>query len=416
MSSTASKDLVGPIAIPLRPGFSSWQISGTKFDIDNKYKLIRSIGTGAYGVVVSAEDTKTGKKVAIKKIPNAFNDLTDALRILREIKLMRHFNHENIVAIYDLGPPEALAVYEDVYIISELMETDLHRIIYSRQELSDDHLQYFLYQMLVALKYIHSAHTIHRDLKPSNILLNADCSLKICDFGLARGIESEDTPELTEYVVTRWYRAPEVMLSCQQYSKAIDVWATGCIYAELLGTKPLFPGDDYIHQLKLIVSALGSPSPDDMDFIKSSRARAFIEKQTGQPKTPWSTLFPKANAQALDLLDKMLAFNPDKRITVDEALKHPYVSSLHSEEDEPLCEAHFDFSFENQTLDKPTLQRLMFEQTLAFHPEAAEASRKYIPKPGAASPAPAPAPAAKASSTTGSTGGGSSSSSGAARK
>jgi serine/threonine protein kinase len=175
-------------------------------------------------------------------------------------------------------------------------------------------MQYFVYQMLVALKYIHSAEVIHRDLKPSNILLNADCSLKICDFGLARGLDAEET-SLTEYVVTRWYRAPEIMLACQEYSKAIDVWAVGCIYAELLGTKPLFPGDDYIHQLKLIVDVLGSPSEDDMTFIKSARARSFMQKQAGKPKQAWSSLFPKASAVGLDLLDKMLTFHPSKRVS-----------------------------------------------------------------------------------------------------
>lgn len=165
---------------------------------------------------MSAENTSTGDKVAIKKVPNAFNDLTDALRILREIRLMRHFDHENLLPIADLGVPESINSFEDIYIISPLLETDLHRIIYSRQELSDDHLQYFLYQMLCALKYIHSAAVIHRDLKPSNVLLNSDCSMKICDFGLARGIATVDQTKaqadeggegsLTEYVVTRWYR------------------------------------------------------------------------------------------------------------------------------------------------------------------------------------------------------------------
>lgn len=143
--------------------------------MQSHYRLIRAVGTGAYGVVVSAEDTRTGRKVAIKKVPNAFHDLTDALRILREIRLLRHFNHENIVALVDLGPPESLNNFEDVYIFSELVETDLHRIIYSRQELTDEHVAYFIYQMLVAVKYMHSAQVLHRDLKPSNILLNADC-------------------------------------------------------------------------------------------------------------------------------------------------------------------------------------------------------------------------------------------------
>ena len=251
--------------------------------------------------------------------------------------------------------------------MSELLETDLHRIIYSRQSLTDEHLQFFIYQILVALKYMHSANVIHRDLKPSNILLNADCTLKICDFGLARGVDVEN-PDLTEYVVTRWYRAPEIMLSTTEYTKAIDVWAVGCILAELLGTKPLFPGDDYIHQLRLIVDILGSPTEEDMEFIRSDRARTFMKKQSGKPTVSFSKLFPLASPNSIDLLTKMLMFNPSKRITVDEALNHPYFVSLHSEEDEPLCSTIFDFSFENLRLDKLTLQSLMLDQIEAFHP------------------------------------------------
>ena len=172
----------------------------------------------------------------------------------------------------DILPPASLDEFEDVYIISDLMETDLHRIIYSRQPLSDDHVQYFLYQILRALKYMHSANVLHRDLKPSNLLLNSNCDLKVCDFGLARGVEpGEDNMELTEYVVTRWYRAPEIMLSCQEYTKAIDVWSVGCIFAELLGRKPLFPGDDYIHQLQIICDKLGTPSDEELNFVTSEK-------------------------------------------------------------------------------------------------------------------------------------------------
>lgn len=125
------------------------------------------------------------------------------------------------------------------------METDMHRVIYSRQDLTDDHIQYFMYQLLRGCLYIHSANIIHRDLKPSNLLLNKNCDLKVCDFGLARGYE-ESTTTLTEYVVTRWYRAPEVILNASHYSNALDVWSIGCIFAELLGRAPLFPGDDYL--------------------------------------------------------------------------------------------------------------------------------------------------------------------------
>lgn len=129
-------------------------------------------------------------------------------------------------------------------------------------------------QILRGLKYVHSANVLHRDLKPSNLLLNASCDLKICDFGLARTAAEKST--MTEYVVTRWYRAPELLLSCEQYTAAIDVWSVGCIMAELLGRRPLLPGKDYVDQLKLIIKTLGAPTEDDLTFITSQKARAYI--------------------------------------------------------------------------------------------------------------------------------------------
>lgn len=175
-----------------------------------------------------------------------------------------------------------------------------------------------MYQALRGLKCIHSANVIHRDLKPSNLLVNSDCALKICDFGLARGIMQDNDPptgELTEYVVTRWYRAPEIMLACRKYEKAIDIWALGCIFAELLGRKPLFPGDNYIHQLKLIVDVLGNPIEEDTKFITSEKALKFINGLPKKAATNFQSMFPKANPLAIDLLTKMLTFNPSKRYT-----------------------------------------------------------------------------------------------------
>jgi mitogen-activated protein kinase 1/3 len=179
------------------------------------------------------------------------------------MKLLRYFNHENIISILDIQKPRNYETFTEVYLIQvytvdglqigspllkqrqELMETDMHRVIRT-QDLSDDHCQYFIYQTLRALKAMHSANVLHRDLKPSNLLLNANCDLKVCDFGLARSAASteDNSGFMTEYVATRWYRAPEIMLTFKEYTKAIDVWSVGCILAEMLSGKPLFPGKD----------------------------------------------------------------------------------------------------------------------------------------------------------------------------
>eukprot|EP00611_Tribonema_gayanum_P019733 TRINITY_DN3474_c1_g1_i1.p1 TRINITY_DN3474_c1_g1~~TRINITY_DN3474_c1_g1_i1.p1 ORF type:complete len:450 (-),score=158.10 TRINITY_DN3474_c1_g1_i1:463-1812(-) len=314
--------------------------AGTDFELDVKYEMIKPIGHGAYGVVISAINHENNSKVAVKKIPGAFEDLIDAKRIVREIRLLRHFNHENVIKIVDILPPPSLNDFEDVYIISELMETDLHRVIYSRQKLTDEHIQYFLYQLLCALKYIHSASVLHRDLKPSNVLLNANCDLKLCDFGLSRGVTGEhDTVDLTEYVVTRWYRAPEIMLSVQNYNEAIDVWSVGCIFGEMLGRKPLFPGNDYIHQLKLITKLIGKPAEADLWFVSNPRARRFM---LGLPDTAPADLaarFPEASADGIVLLSRMLTLDSAKRISVADALAHPYLASLHDATLEPLADS-----------------------------------------------------------------------------
>merc|ERR1712003_578088 len=193
-------------------------------------------------------------------ISNAFENVVDAKRMLREIKLLRHLQHENIVKIKDILPPPTRDVFKDMYILYELMDTDLHQIIRSSQPLSDEHCQYFIYQLLRGLKYIHSANVLHRDLKPSNLLLNSNCDLKICDFGLARISDptlSHDN-QFTEYVATRWYRAPEIMLNARGYNKPIDVWSAGCILCEMLTNQPLFPGQHYLEQLNLIFNVIGS--------------------------------------------------------------------------------------------------------------------------------------------------------------
>jgi len=354
----------------------SFQAGKNTFTVDTRYSLIRVIGSGAYGVVISTHDKKTDKDVAIKMVPRAFNDEIDAKRILREIKLLKHFRHENVVGIVDMMPPGVtyLEDFNDVYIVAELMETDLHRIIYSKQKLSIDHVQYFIYQALRGLKYIHSCDVLHRDLKPSNLLVNSNCDLKICDFGLARGIESHQgdgkggSMLLTEYVVTRWYRAPEIMLACHEYSKPIDMWSIGCIFAELIHRKPYFPGDDYIDQLTIISEKLGKLSDTELDFVTSEKAKRFMRKLPNKAPVPLSEQFPDTPPDALDVLRKMLEIHPSKRITVEEALSHPFFAQLHSPEDEPVSESPFDFSFENEKLHRRRLQELIWEEIGDFRP------------------------------------------------
>jgi Protein kinase domain len=362
----------GSRAPPL--SFVEHQCSGNTFLLPPRYgPPLRLVGAGAYGVVVAATDTSTGGTVAIKRIGNCFKNLKDTKRIVREIRLMRHFQHENVLPVLDVFVPEAKDEFSDVYIISPLMDSDLQQIIGSSQELSDDHCQYFIYQVLRGLKAIHSAHVLHRDLKPSNLILNGDCQLKICDLGLARVANPSDdwTSYLTEYVATRWYRAPEVILSWKRYTKAIDVWSVGCIFSELLARRPVFPGSSYIHQISAITDVLGTPPEDEIANISSEPARRFIRQLGFKPRVPLAQLHPNATPLALDLLDKLLQFDPIKRITVEEALAHPYLASLHDGSDEPEGAAAFNFDFEDYELTEEVFRDLLWQEMVQFHPECA---------------------------------------------
>lgn len=352
------------------PGKHYFMLWRTIFEVDQRYQPLKPIGKGAYGIVCAARDLHSGVKVAIKRITNVFENTTDARRTLREIKLLRHLYHENIIAVKDIMTPTCKHTFKDLYVVYELMDTDLHQIIRSSQLLNDDHHQYLIYQLLRGLKYLHSANVLHRDLKPSNLLLNANCDLKICDFGLAR-TGPEKGQFMTEYVVTRWYRAPELLLSCDEYGSAIDIWSVGCIFAELLGRKPIFPGKDYLHQLKLILSIIGTPAEVDLHFIPNETARSFIRSQVYTPRVSLGKLYPNANPLAVDLIDKMLVFDPRKRITVIEALNHPYLAMLHDESLEPIAPSPFDSSFEDEDLKEQELREKVWVEMLYYHPEAA---------------------------------------------
>ncbi|KAM0714564.1 hypothetical protein Q7P37_009860 [Cladosporium fusiforme] len=331
------------------------------FDVDaEQYAIDKVVGEGGYGIVCSAVHKSSGMHVAIKKI-SPFEHSMLCVRTLREVKMLRHFHHENIISLLGIQEPRNYQEFKDVYLIQELMETDLHRVI-RNQEISDDHCQYFVYQTLRGLKAIHAAGILHRDLKPSNLLLNANCDLKICDFGLARLAASVEDRQgfMTEYVATRWYRAPEIMLTFKEYTKAIDLWSVGCILAEMLRGKALFPGKDYHHQLTLIFDILGTPIGEDYNGIRSRRAREYIKTLPFKEKTPWKAIFPRASDLSLDLPERLLTFDPVKRIDVEGALKHPYLEPYHDPEDEPtaapVSEQLFDFDKNGDSLSKEHLK------------------------------------------------------------
>ncbi|KAK8484570.1 hypothetical protein V6N12_073351 [Hibiscus sabdariffa] len=349
--------------------YSMWQ---TLFEIDTKYVPIKPIGRGAYGIVCSSINRETNEKVAIKKIHNVFENRVDALRTLRELKLLRHIRHENVIALKDVMMPTHRTSFNDVYLVYELMDTDLHQIIKSPQPLSNDHCKYFIFQLLRGLKYLHSANILHRDLKPGNLLVNANCDLKICDFGLARTSRGNEQ-FMTEYVVTRWYRAPELLLCCDNYGTSIDVWSVGCIFAEILGRKPIFPGTECLNQLKLIINVLGSQQEADLAFIDNPKARRYIKSLPYSRGTHFSHLYPQADPLAIDLLQRMLVFDPTKRITVTEALLHPYMSGLYDPRSNPPAQVPINLDID-ENMGEHMIREMVWIEMLHYHPEIASAN------------------------------------------
>lgn len=317
---------------------------------------------------------RVGEKVAIKKITNVFDHVSDATRILREIKLLRLLRHPDIVEIKHIMLPPSPRDFKDIYVVFELMETDLHQVIKANDDLTPEHHQFFLYQMLRGLKYIHSARVFHRDLKPKNILANSDCKLKICDFGLARPAFN-DMPQTvfwTDYVATRWYRAPELCGSFfAKYSPAIDIWSIGCIFAEILLGKPLFPGRNVVHQLELITDLLGTPSAEVIAKVRNEKARRFLQNMRKKPGIPIEKHFPKADPGALRLLRRLLSFDPAERPTAEEALADPYFVGLSQPSREPSAQpiSKVAFEFERRKLSTDEVRDLIYREILEYHPQ-----------------------------------------------
>ncbi|KAG0712275.1 Mitogen-activated protein kinase p38b [Chionoecetes opilio] len=300
-----------------KPDFHTVELNKTEWEMPKRYSMLSPVGSGAYGQVCSAMDKKTSTKVAIKKLARPFQTHIHAKRTYRELRMLKHMDHEN----------------------------------------------FLIYQVLRGLKYIHSAGIIHRDLKPSNIAVNEDCELKILDFGLARPTESE----MTGYVATRWYRAPEIMLNWMHYNQtavclcsSTEVLACCCCLA-------LSENID-IQQLNLIMELLGTPPQEYLNRITSESARNYIRSLPHMRKKDFRQVFRGANPLAVDLLEKMLELDSERRITAVQALAHPYLAQYADPSDEPDSEP-YDQSFEDMELPTEKWKELVYEEVTNFAPK-----------------------------------------------
>uniref|UniRef100_A0A7S4UCQ5 Mitogen-activated protein kinase n=1 Tax=Alexandrium monilatum TaxID=311494 RepID=A0A7S4UCQ5_9DINO len=314
-----------------------------------RYTVLKLLGRGAYGIVWKVVDKESGRTMALKRCFDAFQNNTDAQRTFREIVFLQELNgHENIVRLMNVLKAES---HMDLYVLFDFMETDLQHVI-SADMLTTIHVEYVTYQVLKALKYVHSAGVLHRDLKPSNVLLNANCHVRLCDFGLARtstpalGSTTKETgpgPALfTDYVATRWYRAPELLLGATLYSEGVDMWSVGCIVGEMVSKKPILKGKSTMDQLEKIIELTGRPSEADLRPISSTSqyARTMIDSLGKVRQVPSSgVLFLLRAPEAAKVLTlSLLRFNPEKRPTAETCLEDPFVEKFHLQEAEPTCD------------------------------------------------------------------------------
>lgn len=256
--------------------------------------------------------------------------------------------HENIIRLRNIIKAEN---NKDLYLVFDHMEADLHHVIRANI-LEEVHKQYVVYQLLKSLKYMHSAGLIHRDLKPSNILINSDCQIKLADFGLARSLTSnaDDTNiKLTDYVATRWYRAPEILLGSTKYSKAVDMWSVGCILGELIVGKAIFQGTSTLNQIEKVLELIGKPKPEDIESLESPHAATILSSVNAVKKKSFQNFFTGASELALDFIRKLLVFNPNHRLTVEEALRHKYLEQFSSPEEELVCDHVIEIPMDDNT-------------------------------------------------------------------
>ncbi|XP_058803445.1 stress-activated protein kinase JNK [Phymastichus coffea] len=368
--------------------FYTVEVGDTKFTILKRYQNLKPIGSGAQGIVCAAYDTVTAQNVAIKKLSRPFQNVTHAKRAYREFKLMKLVNHKNIIGLLNAFTPQrSLDEFQDVYLVMELMDANLCQVI--QMDLDHERMSYLLYQMLCGIKHLHSAGIIHRDLKPSNIVVKSDCTLKILDFGLAR--TAGTTFMMTPYVVTRYYRAPEVILG-MGYKENVDIWSVGCIMGEMIRGGVLFPGTDHIDQWNKIIEQLGTPAPEFMQRLQPT-VRNYVENRPRYPGYPFERLFPDVlfpsdssehnrlkASQARDLLSRMLVIDPERRISVDDALLHNYINVWYDEgEVNAPAPGPYDHSVDEREHTVDQWKELIYQEVMEYETSHNTASASQSP-------------------------------------
>lgn len=366
-----------------------------EFIVDPRYRSLHVIGHGSFGVVASAHDSHTNQRVAIKKILSAFSSSKSARYVLREVRLLRHINHPNIVRLLDIDVPYKYRAWDEVYIITPLLQTDLKNALKNGILTDEKQRKKIAFDLLCALEYMHASGLMHRDVKSKNVLLDEQFNVQLCDLGHSRfysksnedvNLEydtefgdggSSSEPQLSGSVTTMIQSAPEIGLGAA-YSVAVDIWAAGCVIGEMMrpGHETLFDLTGRHSHMKEILQVVGYPSeeelkefPDHNAFYMRLDMSSTKERGTKTSKLA-QLLGPDADPLLIDLLQNMLRFSPSRRPSATQALNHPWFDDVRHPQAHDMQPYDFQKSEPPRKTSKAELKQLVWEEVVAFHPEA----------------------------------------------
>ncbi|CDF38108.1 Mitogen-activated protein kinase 10 MPK10 [Chondrus crispus] len=362
----------------------------TEFLVAPRYRSLRLLGAGSYGIVVSALDASPSRappprRVAIKKILAAFANAHMARHVLRELRLLRHLHHPHVVQLLDIDRPPAFAAWQDVYLVTPLLTTDLRDALLQGRLEHPPTQKKVAYQMLLALEHLHSQGIMHRDIKSRNLLLDDHYNLKLCDLGESRFYSKANRdddiappvrePELTGGVSTVIQSAPELSLGAP-YDAEVDIWAAGCVIAEIVrpGHAYLFDSTGKQSHVQEIIDMVGYPS-DDILAILPDYGQWYLKRQRrrkGAKNRIADAMREGVDPLVVDLLENMIRFSPKDRISARAALDHPWFDDVRKPQ--PTVAKPYDFARSEppSKTSKAQLKKLIWEEVVAFHPEAAD--------------------------------------------